>query len=257
MLLVKDGSARATIVTGNSPTAAEAAAARELQTYLWKLVTAAGQAAEQLPIETQAAAPPGAVIYVGRSAAMTRLGVSVDDLEMAHSFTIRTHGDSLVLCGKGDLGTEYAVYTFLERYCGVRWLWPGETGECIPLRRTIEIGAICDREDPDFTLRVLGSMAPLPEGTPEPLWKKRNKVLTVSGYVPGHNWAKLVPPDKYGPTHPRVFCLGEREQGAGLERLRWSARLSALHHQPRGCAALDRPRAPVLRRASRRGHLQH
>ena len=214
MLLVKDGSARATIVTGSSPSPAEAAAARELQTYLWKLATAAGQAAEKLPIETEAAAPPGTLIYVGRSAAVTRLGVSVDDLEMAHSFTIRTHGDSLVLCGKGDLGTEYAVYTFLERYCGVRWLWPGEMGECIPPRRTIEIGAICDREDPDFTLRVLGSMAPLPEGTPEPLWKKRNKVLTVSGYVPGHNWAKLVPPDKYGPTHPEYFALvnGSREQ---------------------------------------------
>ena len=97
MLLLKDGSARAMIVTGNSPTAAEAAAARELQTYLWKLATAAGQAAEKLPIEMEAAAPPGAVIYVGRSAAVTRLGVSVDDLEMAHSFTIRTHGDSLVL----------------------------------------------------------------------------------------------------------------------------------------------------------------
>ncbi len=214
MLLVEDGQARATIVTGSSPSAAEAAAARELQTYLWKLATVAGQAAEKLSIETEAAAPAGTVIYVGRSAAVTRLGVDVDDLETAHSFTIQTHGDSLVLCGKGDLGTEYAVYTFLERYCGVRWLWPGETGECIPPRRTIEIGAICDREDPDFTLRVLGSMAPLPEGTPEPLWKKRNKVQTVSGYVPGHNWAKLVPPDKYGPTHPEYFALvdGSREQ---------------------------------------------
>ena len=208
------GQARATIVTGSSPSAAEAAAARELQTYLWKLATAAGQAAEKLPIETETAAPPGTLIYVGRSAAVTRMGVDVDDLETAHSFTIQTHDDSLVLCGKGDLGTEYAVYTFLERYCGVRWLWPGETGECIPPRRTIEIGAICDREDPDFTLRVLGSMAPLPEGTPEPLWKKRNKVQTVSGYVPGHNWAKLVPPDKYGPTHPEYFALvdGSREQ---------------------------------------------
>ena len=214
MLLVEDGQARATIVTGSSPSAAEAAAARELQTYLWKLATVAGQEAEKLPIETETAAPLGTLIYVGRSAAVTRMGVDVDDLETAHSFTIQTNGYSLVLCGKGDLGTEYAVYTFLERYCGVRWLWPGETGECIPPRGTIEIGAICDREDPDFTLRVLGSMAPLPEGTPEPLWKKRNKVQTVSGYVPGHNWAKLVPPDKYGPTHPEYFALvdGSREQ---------------------------------------------
>ena len=214
MLLMKDGSPRAAIVTGSSPSAAEAAAGQELQTYLWKLATAGGQAAEKLSIVSESAAPSGTVIYVGRSAAVTRLGVSVDDLETAHSFTIETHDDSLVLCGKGDLGTEYAVYTFLERYCGVRWLWPGETGECIPPRRTIEIGAICDREDPDFTLRVLGSMAPLPEGTPEPLWKKRNKVQTVSGYVPGHNWAKLVPPDKYGPTNPEYFALvnGTREQ---------------------------------------------
>ncbi len=216
MLLVEKGRARATIVTGAGPSAAEANAAQELQTYLWKLATAAGHAAERLPIEieTGAAAATGTTIYIGRSEAVTRLGVDVDDLETAHSFTIRTVADCLVLCGKGDLGTEYAVYTFLERYCGVRWLWPGETGECVPHRPTVAIGAIHDREDPDFTLRALGSMAPLPEGSPEPLWKKRNKVLTVSGYVPGHNWAKLVPPDKYGPIHPEYFALvnGTREQ---------------------------------------------
>ena len=124
-------------------------------------------------------------------------------------------------------------------------------------QRTIGIGAICDREDPDFTLRVLGSMAPLPDGTPEPLWKKRNKVQTVSGYVPGHNWAKLVPPDKYGPTHPEYFALvnGSREQD-------WNAYDGQHGYQlcttnPEVVPALDRLRAPVLRRASRRGHLQH
>ena len=32
--------------------------------------------------------------------------------------------------------------------------------------------------------------------------------------MPGHNWAKLVPPDKYGPTNPEYFALvnGTREQ---------------------------------------------
>ena len=57
MLLVEDGQARATIVTGASPSVAETAAAQELQTYLWKLATTAGQAAEKLPIETEAAPP--------------------------------------------------------------------------------------------------------------------------------------------------------------------------------------------------------
>ena len=214
MLLLEDGQARATIVTGTSPSAAEESAAQELQTYLWKIATADEESAAKLPIRSEADAPSGRLIYVGRSEAVERLGANIDDLEMAHSFAIQTDGDSLVLCGKGDLGTEYAVYTFLERYCGVRWLWPGETGECIPPQRTIEVGPIRDREDPDFTLRVLGSMAPLPVGSPEPLWRKRNKVLTVTGYVPGHNWAKLVPPDKYGPTHPEYFALinGTREQ---------------------------------------------
>ena len=85
-------------------------------------------------------------------------------------------------------------------------------------QRTIEIGAIHDREDPDFTLRVLGSMAPLPEGTPEPLWKKRNKVPNGQRLRAGATTgAKLVPPDKYGPTHPEYFALVDGSQGAGLE----------------------------------------
>lgn len=214
MLIVEDGQARATIVTGNNPSQAEERTARELQTYLWRITTTASRPAERLPIETEAAAPKGTVIYVGRSTAVGRLGITIDELETAQSFKIYANADSLVLCGKGDLGTEYAGYTFLERYCGVRWLWPGHTGECVPQQTTISVGTICDQENPDFRLRILDGVAPLPEGSPEPLWKKRNKVMTVSGYVGGHNWAKLIPPEKYGPTNPEYFALvdGKREQ---------------------------------------------
>ena len=44
-------------------------------------------------------------------------------------------GDVADLWAKCRRGTMYAVYDFLAKSCGVRWLWPGEKGEYVPRRR--------------------------------------------------------------------------------------------------------------------------
>jgi len=169
MIILKDGKAMATLVTGSNPSTLEKMAAQELQTYLWKIT--GGQEVEKLTIKAEDEHPPGNLIFVGHSEAVERLGVTFVDLDAAEGFKIQTFDDNLVLCGKDDLGTEHAVYTFLERYCGVRWLWPGETGEHIPHQRTIEIGDIRDIEEPDFKLRMLGG-----KSSPDLIWKNEEQV---------------------------------------------------------------------------------
>ncbi len=208
MIIVKDGKAEATIVIGSNPSDAEKSAAQELQAYIWKMTSCNGQEAEKLPIKTEAEAPEGTRIFVGRSNCIEEMGISFDDLGV-QGFKIQAVDNGLVLCGKDDLGTEYAVYTFLERYCGVRWFWPGETGEHIPHQRTIEIGDIRDIEEPDFKLRMLGG-----KSSPDLVWKKRNKVKDSGQYGAGHSWGKMAPPNKYGQKHPEYFALvnGTRER---------------------------------------------
>ena len=51
-------------------------------------------------------------------------------------------------------GTLFGVYTFLEEHLGVRWLWPGESGEVIPTMRDISIPEIKQAEQPALPIRI-------------------------------------------------------------------------------------------------------
>ena len=104
--------------------------------------------------------------YVGatRAAAAAKLqGRSLEPDERV----LRTSGNGLYLLGRDSgisyrhigytwcvrsVGTLYAVYDFLETELGVKWIWPGETGEVIPKFRSLGVAAI-DR----------GGVEPLPE----------------------------------------------------------------------------------------------
>ncbi len=197
LTLIADGKAKATIVTGSHPSDQERRAAQELQTYIWKMTSGNGRNAEKLPIRTDRDTPGGTRVFVGRSRHIKEMGIHLDDLS-ANGFTIQMVSDDLVLCGKDDLGTAFAVYTFIEKYCGVRWLWPGELGEHVPCRQAIEVDAICDRQSPHFELRSLGK---------DPDWRMKNKLVGGMKSVGGHNWGKMVPPAKYGPEHPEYFAI--------------------------------------------------
>ncbi len=61
------------------------------------------------------------------------------------------HGE-LKIWARDERGSLNAVYEFLRRK-GVRWYLPGELGEVIPRRPTIELPAVNDTIHPDFALR--------------------------------------------------------------------------------------------------------
>ena len=135
MTLVEEGRPKATIVIGKHASQAEQFAAEELQTYLRKISGAA------VPIRRDDQQLAGNLILVGHTQPTEDLGVTWEDLG-PEGFKIKTMGDRLVLAGKDEQGIQFAAYTFLERYCGVRWLWPGDLGEVIPQIKTIRIGKI-------------------------------------------------------------------------------------------------------------------
>lgn len=67
-----------------------------------------------------------------------------------NGFVVRSQGNALFLAGRDDdgpalqtvynSGSLFAVYEWLERQMGVRWLWPGELGTHIPKTQTITSG---------------------------------------------------------------------------------------------------------------------
>ena len=52
-------------------------------------------------------------------------------------------------------GTAYAVYSFLEQDLGVRWLWPGELGEVVPMRKTVTVDPEDRQAAPKLRKRIV------------------------------------------------------------------------------------------------------
>jgi len=209
--LDENGRARATIVVDAQASEETRFAAQELQTYLEKISGA------RLPIRQDARGVSGPLITVG--AADASLG--------REGFRIRTAGGNLTLTGRDDAGAQLAVYAFLEKHLGVRWLWPGELGEVAPQSRSIRIPAIDESEEPAFKWRNRGPGGALWGATSGPtemrarerllgvsgrhqaevaLWEKRNRWGGLKIYG-GHALGEIFPPQKYARDHPDYYAL--------------------------------------------------
>jgi len=220
-VLVLNGAAASCIVVPKEATKGELDAAEELQRYVEKITGA------RLPILTSLDDSATFSILIGRASA--RSGLTFPDLDR-ESYIIRTNGKALFIHGADDDGVFFAVCTFLERYCDVRWFWPGELGEVVPQRSTLVIPGIDVQETPAFKWRNRGPGGPLWGGKDRiskmrelgvtekhieevQLWERRNKLggMKVWG---GHEWGNIVPPAKYGKKHPGYFALidGRRDR---------------------------------------------
>jgi len=225
-VITENGQARSTIVMSKTPTEAEMFAVMELQYYIR---IASGVL---LPLKTDDQKPGGNIIAVGQNRYNKNSKLGFKELA-PEGFRIKRSGRILSLVGADDAGTAFAVYEFLEKYLGIRWLWPGELGEVIPKNKTIAAGAVDLTQEPDFIWRDRGPGGALWGAATGPtemherelllgvtrehqkqveLWEKRNKWGGLKIYG-GHCLGEIFPPEKYGKTHPEYFALikGERE----------------------------------------------
>ena len=158
----EDGAYKADIVVPDIVGGVEKYAAEELAYHFGKafgvkpeVVTESASATNGYPFH----------IYLGATKAATDAGLPVGKLA-DEEHVVKTVGNAFYLLGgdgdtkyeevflyndKGDSwevamrGTLYAVYDFLENEMGVKWLWPGETGEVVPKRKVLRVGEIARR----------------------------------------------------------------------------------------------------------------
>ncbi len=220
IFIVENSSPKAVIVLSSDATEAEKFAALELQTYLKKISEV------EIPIETDSVKLHENQILVGQNRLTKEWGITTEELAR-EGFRIKTIGNNLALVGRDDEGTQFAVYTFLEKYLDVRWFWPGELGEVVPKMKTITIGQIDDTEEPDFKWRDRGPGGALwgaTTGSTEmharerwlgvtiehqqevELWEKRNKWGGIKIYG-GHALGEIFPPEKYASSYPEYNAL--------------------------------------------------
>ncbi|HIG48671.1 MAG TPA: DUF4838 domain-containing protein [candidate division Zixibacteria bacterium] len=202
MILVQDNSARAVIVTEDDPSGEMRKAAGVLIEYVEKSTGA--RLALQHKGDTRST---DVIIHVGLDTYTTDVMPFLLDTD-EDGFVIQTVDDShLVIAGPTQRGTEYGVYTFLERFVGIRWLLPGSDGEHVPKRTDLTIPSIRIREEPVFLSRTQPGLS-----TPDQqLWGRRQRLHErFKGAT--HTIQNLFPPAKYAKSHPEFFPLinGER-----------------------------------------------
>jgi hypothetical protein len=176
VVLVRDGTVRAVVVTAAKPSPVAAYAVEELVSHVKQ---ATGQ---QLPVAVETAIPEGydSRVFVGVCEAARKQRIDADKLEI-EEYVLRTVGNDLYIVGKElypeqyqgsrplysepwnplamecvHSGTLLGVYEVLEDDLGVRWLWPGDLGTFVPRRSTIVIPNTDETVKPRLLYRNLG-----------------------------------------------------------------------------------------------------
>ena len=115
------------------------------------------------------------------------------------------------ICLRGDAqGVGHAVSVFLEKYCGVRWLWPGASGEVIPVCPQLVLPPIKEGGTPEFKRRLLkfGYARFWAELKPElARWVRRTRQGDQLKANFGHAWSHMIPKETYFSAHPDWFAL--------------------------------------------------
>ncbi len=231
VVLVRDQASVGRIVIPDHPLPVERFAADELQYHIEKASGAI------LPVvsESELTGADGNLVYVGHCQKTKALGIASDDLP-ANAFRIKVQDGNLFLIGhdsegsvldsngiKGRLhtnrtrvGTLFAVYEFLEKHLGVRWLWPGSLGEMVPAHRSIAVSQWDQIHEPVLLTSRLRDYANRTgrgwnsEKTREQffvdqaIWMRRHRFAQGLDIDYGHAFVTYW--ERFGAEHPEYFA---------------------------------------------------
>ncbi len=206
--------------------------ADELAAYIEKVGGVKPQVIEGLPDPL-----PEKAIWVGFQPKLKELFPKTDfDFKNPEEILIACDGKNLVIAGRDrrdpqhmvvkgwhfsvngwqqEYGTVNAVYTFIQDYLDVRWLWPGEIGEDIIRKEKIAFAPFEYRYHPQIRLRcgILALSAPGSAGGCAQDWARLQRMQLDSaniGYrldnaVGGHGFGDWW--GRFHETHPEYFAL--------------------------------------------------
>ena len=190
---------------------AETYAAMELKTALKKISGA------DFVIVVGDAAPKAGAIVLGSLETSPAVKAKAAELKLSPDKTERTAtyalDGNLYLAGDNPRGCLYAVYDFLQRQLGARWLWPGDDGEFMPALERYALPPLARNYQPPFRFREM-SPCFMHNHVPTEIWMARNflncgsntpSVRDQAGFhhnVGGHSVS--LRKDEFG-TRPELF----------------------------------------------------
>lgn len=195
------------IVVAENPSAEVKQAAGDLRYHLQKI------AGRDLPM-TSAKTGEGLFFYVG-SGFFPELDAKAAALG-PEGWMIASVPGGVLLTGSNETtpklaGVGHAVSLFLEEVCGVRWLWPGESGEVIPRNPVLSVPQLNRSGVPRFRRRELMGSYTRFQAKERNMelgeWNRRTRQGNQLNAVFGHAWASVMPPKKYFEQHPEWYSL--------------------------------------------------
>lgn len=242
-----DAKPAVTLVTADQPEDSIRYAASELAGHIAKAI---GSRPE---IVTESAAPSAKDghprIFLGDTRFARKAGIKVGALA-TETCAIRTVGKDLCIAGSDgpgaaldentSAGTLFGIYEVLDRYFGVRWLWPGELGTFVPRATSITIPPVDAVIAPHFMQRHVRSGAGLKSKRHPEMGFTAAAANEYShaqaAFLRRHRMGRQLPAsyghafvdwwEKYGATHPEWFQLVNGKRGPAKRGARFSMCIS-------------------------------
>ena len=204
--LVKNGATRYRIVLSDSPQPVALTAAKELKAYLDAMTGIDWAVAPEKDVPEDVPQ-----ILVGNSSRAKKFFPELDPEQIPYDgIEIHLKNDKLLLTGHAQRGALYAVNTFLEDVCGVRW-WTS-TEETVPFHKTFKLKPLNISYAPKLIFRESYYQDAF-----NPLFATRMKCNGVAPNITPeygdhqrfayfvHTFFLLIPPEKYFKDHPEWF----------------------------------------------------
>jgi hypothetical protein len=216
LVIVKGHIANASIVISPTASSQIAKVAKFLQDAIQKSTGAT------LPIDTNVI-KNAISINIGKTGFVEGRKVDFRKLD-EDGFLLQTaDSHNFIIVGGSDWGTEFGVYSFLERFVGVVDLMPTDTGLDIPLHNTILLPHVTIIDNPVYLSRQISPidiMANYPLGS----WGRFNRLKGRIFFH--HNLLNLFDPKEYFKTNPDFYpqINNKREIPTGYK---WQPNFSA------------------------------
>jgi hypothetical protein len=222
--LVKDKKTSMTIYHDKAAPSSVSSAAEELKNYIRKVSGA--------EIKVLNRVPDGNYISLGYNKLARQAGLKLDNVK-ADGYTIAVKNGNIYIFGHDtedgttstkcgfSKGTLFGVYTFIEKYLGVRWFMPGNAGEYYVPKSNIVVKNGILTENPSFRWRFIPYLAKNRKSH-DPItdqWLLRQKINSQAyrmSLIHYHVWQRIFTSAVYK-KHPEYFSMlnGKRMMPVG------------------------------------------
>ncbi len=141
-------------------------------------------------------------IHIGLTPFVQQQHINLKTLEEDGFLLQRINATNFIIIGGSDWGTEFGVYSFLERYLGVTWLMPGDVGTEIPKHTTLTLPNVKITDNPVYISR---QVSPVDINAKDILgiWGRNNR---LRGHITfHHNLLNLLNPKQFFKSNPEFY----------------------------------------------------